>query len=213
MVSSENDNPSTSALRLTCHYRNKYEKWYWMLIQKSEDRISRGQENFSETVEEHHPIPECLYPTDWSHSDRFWKVILTPREHYIAHVLLAKTEITPYIARSITRFLHSPHNHLRLAYTKLRWLGKKIVSKHGYNVPPYRNTATSKSRSAKDLWKLADQAYEIWLEENCGGVKLASKLRVRRSNSLLSMVKKFKEGWVPLKDLDWITFKLDEDIV
>jgi len=208
MLSFDNNKTSTSALRLTCHYRSKYEKWYWMLIQKSEKRRSQGNCYLASPVEEHHVIPECMYPDNWEHIDRFWVCLLTPREHYLAHLLLAKMELTPYIARSITRFLHNKkHPHLVSAYTKLRWLGERVVSSHGYNVPPYRNTATSTSRQAKDLWVLADIAYTLWITHKCGGVKLSTLMGVRRSTSIGSMVKKFKEGWVPNSDADWIEFK------
>jgi hypothetical protein len=205
-VSFDNNNLSTSALRPTCHFSSKYEKWYWSIIHKAQKRLSQGEDQFREPVEEHHPIPECMWANNWIHSDRFWKVVLTPREHYVVHLLLAKMELTPYIARSITRFLNSPHHHLKCSYTKLDWLGKKIVSKHGYNVPPYRNHATSLSRSAKDLWLLAEDAYLVWKKLNCGGKKIATELNARDSSSFHSMVKKFKEGWVPSKDADWVSF-------
>jgi hypothetical protein len=208
MVNTENNNPSTSAQHLTCHYSSKYEKWYWSIIQKVEKRRTNGSSYLKGSVEEHHVIPECLFPKNWEHIDRHWKVTLTPREHYILHLLLGKMEMTPFIARSITRFLNNTkHPHLVKAYTKLPNLGKSIVSKHGYNIPPYRNTATSTSRQAKNLWMIADQIYNVWLHHRCGGVKLSTLVGVRRSTSVSRMVRKFEQGWVPSKDLDWISFK------
>lgn len=208
MMSFDNNNSSTKAPHPKCHFRSKYEKWYWSIIQKIEDRRAAGSEYFKGPLEGHHVIPECLYPDNWGHIDSFWRVALTPREHYTLHLLLAKMEITPYIARSVSRFLNNnKHPHLVKAYTRLPSLGKAIVSKHGYNVPPYRNTATSTSKQAKDLWKIADKIYETWTTNKCGGVKLSTLVGVRRSTSVQSMVEKFKEGWIPSEDQDWVSFK------
>jgi hypothetical protein len=207
-MSFDNNNSSTSASHPTCHYSSKYEKWYWKIIETVEKRRETGSAYISGSVEEHHVIPECLYPENWEHIDKYWKVILTPREHYILHLLLAKTEITPYLARSVNRFLNNTkHPHLVQSYTNLPSLGKKITSKHGYNVPPYRNTATSTSRQAKDLWRIADEIYETWVTNKCGSVKLSTLVGVRRSTSVASMISKFKGGWIPSEDQDWLSFK------
>lgn len=207
-MSIDNNNSSTSAPHPVCHYRNKYEKWYWMLIQNIENRRLNGSFYTEGPLEEHHVLPECLYPADWNHIDRYWKVASTPREHYILHLLLAMVEVYPYLARSLTRFLNNKkHPHLLRAYTSLRWLGQKIVSNYGYNVPPYRNTATSISRQAKDLWARADEIYKVWKEHSCGSVKLSTLVGVRRSTSISSMIERFKKGWIPSEDEDWLAFK------
>lgn len=208
MLSFDDNKTSTSALRPTCHYRSKYEKWYWMIIQKSENRRAKGDSRLIGSTETHHVIPECLHPKGWDHIDASWTCTLTPREHYIVHLLLAKQELTLYVARSVTRFLNNKkHPHLVESYTRLRWLGRAVVSRHGYNAPPYRNTATSKSRQAKDLWALADQAYFVWCAHDCGGIALSTHMGVRRSTSTQTMVKLFRKGWVPNLDSDWIEFK------
>lgn len=207
-MSIDNNNSSTSAPRPTCHFSNKYEKWYWSIVHRAICRSLTGLSVYSGQVEDHHVIPESMYPPNWENFDRFWVIHLTPREHYMVHLLLAKMELTPYIARAVTRFLNNKkHPHLMEQYTKLRWLGKQIVSKHGYNVPPWRNNATSTSRSAKDLWRKADLIYDIWVTHKCGGVKLSALLGDRRSTSYHSMITCFKSGWIPGKDLDWINFK------
>ncbi|ALP47430.1 mob-like homing endonuclease [Vibrio phage phi-ST2] len=59
---------------------NKYTKWYISLI---ENRIQNTPDGYSE---KHHILPKCAGGSDESHN----LVRLTAREHYIAHLLLAK---------------------------------------------------------------------------------------------------------------------------
>jgi len=86
MVSSENDNPSTSARSIVCHYQNKYEKWYWSLIDKFEKR-----DQLPENYECHHPVPKEIWPGGWRNSSVIWTVGVTFREHFILHLLLVKS--------------------------------------------------------------------------------------------------------------------------
>jgi hypothetical protein len=77
MVSSENDNPSTSA-----QHPNKWLKWYYTLCASRKHRgVSKGK-----GYHVHHIIPEC----DGGDNSKENRVKLTNREHFIAHVLLAK---------------------------------------------------------------------------------------------------------------------------
>lgn len=57
-----------------------YEAIYEKLIIRAKDRKLEGY------VERHHIIPRCLKGTD----DSFNIVLLTPEEHYLAHLLLVK---------------------------------------------------------------------------------------------------------------------------
>jgi len=59
---------------------NKYTKWYNSLINKAKDRTITGY------TEKHHIIPSSLGGTD--KKDNIVK--LTPREHFICHLLLTK---------------------------------------------------------------------------------------------------------------------------
>ena len=86
MVSSENNNPSTSARSIACHYQNKYEKWYWSLIDKFEKR-----EQLPELYECHHPVPKEIWPSGWRNPSIIWTVGVTFREHFILHLLLVKS--------------------------------------------------------------------------------------------------------------------------
>lgn len=57
-----------------------YQKHYNLLIERAQSR------NLTDYVEKHHIIPKALGGTD----DDFNIVELTPREHFIAHLLLSK---------------------------------------------------------------------------------------------------------------------------
>ena len=57
-----------------------YEKHYNLLIERAKTRVIKGY------TEKHHIIPKCMGGTD----DASNISILTPEEHYIAHLLLVK---------------------------------------------------------------------------------------------------------------------------
>lgn len=77
MVSSENDNPSTSA-----QHPNKWLKWYYALCTSRKHRGVSKEKGYHI----HHIIPKC----DGGDNSKENRVKLTNREHLIAHVLLAK---------------------------------------------------------------------------------------------------------------------------
>ena len=77
MVSSENDNPSTSA-----QHPNKWLRWYYTLCASRKHRGVSKEKGYHV----HHIIPEC----DGGDNSKENRVKLTNREHFIAHVLLAK---------------------------------------------------------------------------------------------------------------------------
>jgi len=63
---------------------NKYTKWYFHLVQEAMDRnLSKSSDVY---LEEHHIIPKSLGGSD--NKDNL--VLLTAREHYVAHRLLVK---------------------------------------------------------------------------------------------------------------------------
>jgi hypothetical protein len=77
MVSSENNNPSTSA-----QHPNKWLKWYYTLCSSRKYRGLSKEKGYHV----HHILPLC----DGGDNSRENRVKLTNREHFIAHVLLAK---------------------------------------------------------------------------------------------------------------------------
>lgn len=98
MVNTENNNPSTSARGIECHYHNKYEKWYWSLIDKFEKRCQLPEE-----YECHHPVPKEIWPDGWRSHLVIWTVGVTFREHFILHLLLVKSGL--FKSYSLKRFL------------------------------------------------------------------------------------------------------------
>ena len=91
MVNTENNNPSTSApLLIECHFLNKWEKWYWNLIASRLLLLRpipkrRGSKS---GLEKHHIIPTCCGGNDEVSN----LIMLTRREHYIAHLLLSLSQ-------------------------------------------------------------------------------------------------------------------------
>jgi|688.fasta_scaffold02187_28 hypothetical protein len=77
MVNTENNNPSTSA-----QHPNKWLKWYHELCSSRKYRGISKERGYHV----HHIIPKC----DGGDNSKGNRVKLTIREHFIAHVLLAK---------------------------------------------------------------------------------------------------------------------------
>jgi hypothetical protein len=63
----------------------KYEKWYWSLIEKF-DKRGWTNKNTLHYVEGHHPYPVGIFGGEGN----TWKVYVTPKEHYVLHLLLSK---------------------------------------------------------------------------------------------------------------------------
>lgn len=61
-------------------HSNKYTKWYYNIVRGAKHRIIDGY------IEAHHIIPRCLGGSDSGDN----LVRLTPREHFICHMLLTK---------------------------------------------------------------------------------------------------------------------------
>ena len=60
---------------------NKYKRIYFSIIENSKNRDKNP-----ETIEKHHVIPKCFGGSD----DIDNIAVLTPRDHYICHLLLTK---------------------------------------------------------------------------------------------------------------------------
>lgn len=77
---------------------NKYSKWYENLIEKSKER-GLDKKNLEYYTEEHHIIPKCFFKShnkidgflDGNHNDVSNLVLMTAREHFVAHKFLIKT--------------------------------------------------------------------------------------------------------------------------
>jgi hypothetical protein len=69
---------------------SKYEKWYWAFIEKYQTR-GWTKKTATEYAEGHHPYPVGLF----GKRDNPWRVWVTPREHYVLHLLLSKFTSLP----------------------------------------------------------------------------------------------------------------------
>lgn len=198
-------------------YTNKYERWYWTLMNKAlirEEKPSLG--------EKHHIFPLCIY------GKNNFIVKLTYREHYIAHLLLAK-------------FLGHKHSKLWFALTRMNKPGvynsrvysivKKQVSEiralknreefdytrvlpilHLNNSRlqnrPWKNFNTKKENLI--FWKKADIVHDAYISKEYPNKKLYSYLSDKiglppqKIKILRNMLKLIDSGWNPIKDTEWL---------
>lgn len=95
-----------------------YRKHYNRLIKRARNRILEGY------VEKHHVIPKCMNGTD----DFSNIVVLTPEEHFLAHLLLIKMYPDEYklvyAAKIMTVSKHGQHRNNNKLYG---WLKRKHV--------------------------------------------------------------------------------------
>lgn len=109
-----------------------YNKHYTQLINKAKTRKLLGYK------EKHHVIPKCMGGTDSSTN----LVILTPEEHYLAHLLLVKmypdNNSLVYAANNMTV---STNKHKRSNNKRYGWLKRKYQeickNRIGINNPSY----------------------------------------------------------------------------
>jgi hypothetical protein len=212
-MSFDNNNSSTSAQsNITCHYRNKYEKWYWTLINKFENR-----DYLPKKFENHHPVPKEIWPKDWDSREIITTVGVSVREHFILHLLLTKVGFSH---SSLIRFLKGFRRGQQrgLHATNLKKLWDRYQFK-GDNLPdkPWEHSYRE-DLSFLDLWVDADYFYWVWLNilptplgkgsgyPGNGYRNLSKAVGVKPTKSIRRMVIYFKAGWDPLKDPSWLDF-------
>lgn len=185
-MSIDNNNSSTSAQHIVCHYRSKYEKWYWTIIYNLENRKA-----IPSRYEKHHPVPAELHPKGWRGSEVNWTVKVTPREHFILHLLLVKTgEFNSYaLKRFVGNFNHPESRNeftTNLAEFWKGYMDRKFIphNKGKKNLPyvtdEYRRRVGNGGRgrlnnpklrckpwlnfkateASIELWRMADQLHE-----------------------------------------------------
>lgn len=221
MVSSENNNPSTSARSIACHYQNKYEKWYWSLIDKFEKR-----DYLPEVYDKHHPVPKEVWPEGWRHKETQLTVCVTYREHFILHLLLCKCGLS---WNSLTRFVHrfvrgeqrksqfsnlsnfwkkahnkrvTPHNKGKkgLPYVTEEYRisvgngGRGKLNNPSLVCKPWRNNRFTPE--SLEIWKMADYLHYVYQfipkKKGCNGSdRLAKAVGVSPSQALSNVVNAF----------------------
>jgi len=101
---------------------NKYQKWYDSLILKAQSEIRSKKNSY---YERHHILPRSMGGTD----DPTNLVLLTAREHYIAHLLLV-------------RFV-SGHSKYKMVAALARFFKKVAANSHNYEL--YKKTMSKYS--------------------------------------------------------------------
>lgn len=193
-MSFDNNNLSTSApLLITCHYSNKWEKWYWKLI---ETRLlllrpvpkKRGNKD---GLEKHHIVPKCCGGRD--EIDNY--VMLNKREHFISHLLLSlaynwnsdlwwsvfksskqwelnSRQVEKIIPRlTTTEEARKKNSEWHLNHFKDKsnhpWTGRTMSEEHkqaiSETIKP-KVTGVNNPRARKELWERFDELFELWME-------------------------------------------------
>ena len=212
MVNTENNNPSTSAPLLECHYRNKYENWYWQIIYQCPKTRP-----VSHKTEEHHIVPKCL---GGSKTDPKNLCYPTLRQHFILHRLLNKMYLDHEglwyaVFRMSSVGGGRTYEFLRKNYVRSKFHNFRIAeSLRGVSLTPERRMNISKARlnssntlkgyahpnSNKDLESMKDKIRQVWIENNKPGdillgqlLNLNTKKNGFRSKTLQRFIRNFKE--------------------
>ena len=98
--------------------KNKYAKWYYEIIQHASEDVNRSSSYIS--LEKHHILPRCLGGEDLETN----LVSLTPREHFICHLLLTKMLVGEAKAKMVYA--------LMLMKSKSRWLDRENTTKYSF---------------------------------------------------------------------------------
>jgi hypothetical protein len=212
MSSEDNNLPTSAQSNITCHYSNKYEKWYWSLIRTFENR-----ETLPANFESHHPVPKEIWPKDWGDREIISVVGVSVREHFILHLLLTKMGFSH---SALNRFLKGFRRGKQrgLKATNLKTLWDKYQFK-GDSLPdkPWEHTYRG-DLSFLELWRDADYFYWVWKQilpmpkgkgsgfSGNGYRNLAAATGLEPTKTVRRMVDYFKSGWIPEEDPEWLNF-------
>jgi hypothetical protein len=161
---------------------NKYETWYQLLITSRQNR----ELPIGEYTEKHHIIPRSLGGTDSADN----LIILTAREHFIAHLLLARIHSGNSgmkMVHALRRMLTGNNRYIpnSRTYSVIRKLSMEKCS--GEHNPMFGRTGESHPNFGK-----YDQ---IWTEELRQKVGASSKGRKWTPEQRAKLVQSHKEKW------------------
>lgn len=94
---------------------NKYTKWYFSIIENAKTRVLK-----EEIIEKHHIIPKSLGGKDLEENI----VKLTPREHFICHLMLPRMLVGEPKAKMTYAIM--------MMKSKSRWLDRERVTKYSH---------------------------------------------------------------------------------
>lgn len=83
---------------------------------------------------------------------------------------------------------------------------KRLKETHIHKIqPPWRSNCATKD--SLDIWKNAEKYYEWWTVNQKGCSYMAKAFGFKdKTTPHYNMVRKFKSGWVPNTDPDWLEF-------
>lgn len=99
---------------------NKWTKWY-MELMDSRKRMDRKRETFRSTLHSHHIIPKSMGGSNKKEN----LVLLTPREHYIAHMMLTK--------------MTTGKHYRGMIFAAMRFFGKNATESYSSRMYEYIN--------------------------------------------------------------------------
>lgn len=200
-------------------FSTKYEKWYWALINRALLRDSS-----SLLGEKHHIFPQCV------HGKNSFVVKLTLREHYLAHLFLAKIQGEKYpklwlaltimnkpgvynsrlyaIARRKASELRSIKNRTEFDYSKV--LPKLHKNNSKLQNRPWKNFNAKQENL--EFWKKAHIVYDLYTQNLFPKGQMYSylcnsiDLPIRKVKILRNMLKLIDSGWSPRLDEEWLQF-------
>ena len=198
---------------------NKYTKWYFSIVENAKQarpQFSRKYRKDYPFYELHHIVPRCMDGSNTKEN----LVLLSPREHFICHVLLTKMvdgHNKYKMAATVMAFKHGMSNNNRQVYVNSRLFelarvdaGKFIQSIHqGRPKPKSQEHKRKASDQMKRLFaegKVDMSRYEkaketqrllVWL--NKGGVNI----RVVDKDGAVGQ--KINDGWAKGRTRDYIT--------
>ena len=177
-------------------------------------------------VEMHHILPRSHGGSDTKSN----LVALTAREHYLAHWLLWRALRTPQMVDTRGMRMRSrdyaeakesfSNNHPLKEPTnreaqRARMIGNKFpqevldrMSKSLSGRPPWLNGRVRPGSVPYDQWQRAGELYGRWLESGKMSVRKFSYFIGEEHNMTLeNMIKKFRAGWVPTEDQEWLDWR------
>jgi len=178
---------------------NKYSRWYFNIIKKAQEQKRTKEDD--QYYENHHIIPKSLGGGDNVQN----LVLLTGREHFIAHLLLVKMlegKQKRSMFRALIRMLEIAKDGKKYEYIR------KIIANFykGENNPAYGkiwitnpNTTDSKLVSRLEFREMYEKnGYIIGLSKQQGGFTKGSKIKINNGvvEKMLDKGEDIPEGWV-----------------
>ena len=99
------------------------------------------------------------------------------------------------------KYDHESAKYFTTYNTNRKWIREKFPKVFW----PWDTGSAKHSEAAQTVWGNAERAYQLFLT-GCGHKKIFKELNIAGTNpsSFISVVKKFREGWIPMEDEEWV---------